>query len=140
MSRNVGRPPETDPDGTVVTKCLVNVTIPSKLAEFLKKNSINRSKLFTRIVTMLYLNEICRFCFHTEITETLTGSKCEGCLSWLTFKQCANCNADYDMRKDIFDKKNRGLLPAQNPNYNHFCQSKKIELGCMKCIKKGDRL
>ena len=51
MSRSVGRPPETEPDGTVISKSLVNVTIPSKLAEFLKKAGINRSKLFTRIVT-----------------------------------------------------------------------------------------
>ena len=140
MSRSVGRPAETDPDGTVIAKSLVNVTIPTKLAEYLKKAGINRSKLFTRIVTMLYLNEICRFCFHTEITETLTGSKCEGCLSWLTFKQCANCGANYDMRKALFDKNNRGMLPSDNPNYNHFCQSKKIELGCCKCIKQKDRL
>ena len=50
MSRSVGRPAETDPDGAVITKSLVNVTIPTKLAEFLKKAGINRSKLFTRIV------------------------------------------------------------------------------------------
>ena len=140
MSRGVGRPPETEPDGTVVSKSLVNVTIPSKLAEFLKQNGINRSKLFTRICTMLYLSEICRFCFSTTIIDTFTGSKCESCESWLTFKTCENCGSDYDMRKDIFDKKNRGLLPSANPNYNHFCQTKKILKGCTHCCKEKERL
>ena len=140
MSRSVGRPPETEPDGTVISKSLVNVTIPSKLADFLKKAGINRSKLFTRIVTMLYLSEICRFCFSTNINETLTGSRCDNCEKWIAFKSCPNCGADYDMRKDIFNKKNRGLLPSENPNYNHFCQSKSIEKGCTQCIKKRSRL
>jgi len=127
MSKGVGRPPETDPDGTVITKSLVNVTIPTKLAEYLKTNGINRSKLFTRIVTMLYCREICRFCFSTKISDTLTGSKCQECETWLDFKKCVNCGADYDMRE--------GIGININPNYNHFKQSKKIEKGCCKCVK-----
>ena len=140
MARQVGRPPETEPDGTIVTKCLVNVTIPSKLAAFLKNAGINRSKLFTRIVTMLYLSEICRYCYSTNISETLTGSRCDDCDKWIMFKSCPNCGADYDMRKDIFNKQKRGLLPSENPNYNHFCQSKKIVKGCCNCIKEKARL
>lgn len=140
MTRSVGRPPETEPDGTIVTKSLVNVTIPTKLAEFLKKAGINRSKLFTRIVTMLYMSEICKYCYSTNINDTLTGSKCNDCDKWLAFKNCSNCNAEYDMRQDIFLKENRGLLPSENPNYNHFCQSKKIVKGCTRCIKKRSRL
>ena len=139
MSRSVGRPPETDPDGTVIAKSLVNVTIPTKLAEFLKNAGHNRSKLFTRVVTMLYINEICRFCYSMQIVDTLVGSRCDKCDKWTQYKQCINCGADYDMAQDIFDKENRTLLPQDNPNYNHFCQSKKIEKGCSMCIKKKDR-
>ena len=138
--RPVGRPPETGADGEIVAKSLVNVTIPTKLATYLKENKINRSQLFTRIVTMLYVNTICRFCYSLDITETLTGSRCEECQRWVDFKQCVNCSADYDMNEYVFDKEKRTLLPAENPKYNHFRQSKDVEMGCKRCIKKGDQL
>ena len=46
MVKQVGRPPERDSEGNVISKSLVNVTIPTKLRDFLSKNKINRSKLF----------------------------------------------------------------------------------------------
>ena len=61
MVRQVGRPPERDSEGNVISKCLVNVTIPTKLKlrDFLSENKINRSKLFTNVVTRLYMHQIC---------------------------------------------------------------------------------
>ena len=54
----VGRPPQVDKDGKVISKTLVNLTIPVKLKEFLDKHVKNRSEFFTKIVTMLYIGEI----------------------------------------------------------------------------------
>ncbi len=136
--RPVGRPPETGSDGEIIAKSLVNVTIPTKLATYLKENKINRSKLFTRIVTMLYINSICRFCFSLNMTETLTGTRCSECEKWVDFKQCVNCGIDYDMN-EYTKRSNMDLLPALNPNHNCFCQSDKVEMGCWACIKKEDR-
>lgn len=138
--RPVGRPPETGADGEIVAKSLVNVTIPTKLATYLKENKINRSQLFTRIVTMLYVNTICRFCYSLDITETLTGSRCEECSKWIAFKECVNCGSNYDMNEYLFNKDHRTMLPAENPEYNHFRQSKKVEMGCCFCIKPEDQL
>jgi hypothetical protein len=136
--RPVGRPPETGADGEIVAKSLVNVTIPTKLAQYLKDMKINRSKLFTRIVTMLYVNSICRYCYSLNMTETLTGSRCDDCEKWVAFKKCGNCGTDYDMRPYV-KRSNIDLLPVQNAHHNCFTQSDKIEMGCWACIKKEDR-
>ena len=136
--RPVGRPPETEPDGTVIAKSLVNVTIPTKLASFLKQNGVNRSQLFTRIVTMLYVDEICRYCYGTELDKKPVGVECRSCEKWLNFNDCANpeCDQRYDLRKSI------GYLP--NPNFNSFSNDKDLNYGCQKCMPskpvKEDRL
>ena len=138
--RPVGRPPETGADGEIVAKSLVNVTIPTKLAQYLKDMKINRSKLFTRIVTMLYVNSICRHCYSLNMTDTLTGTRCDECQKWVAFKKCPNCDKDYNMHEYLFDKTHRGMLPAENPAYNFFRQSKDVEMGCKSCIKEEDKL
>lgn len=124
--RPVGRPPETEPDGTIIAKSLVNVTIPTKLASFLKDNKVNRSQLFTRVVTMLYINEICRHCYSTDLANKPVGISCNDCERWLSFKDCPNCGESYDLRQSI------GYL--KNPNYNCFGNDDDLNSGCQKCM------
>ena len=67
--RQVGRPAERDSQGNRISKCLVNVTIPTKLRDFLSENKINRSKLFTSVVTRLYMHQICPKCYNENIVN-----------------------------------------------------------------------
>ena len=67
MVKQVGRPPERDSEGNIISKSLVNVTIPTKLRDFLSKNNINRSQLFTRVVTALYMHALCITIVHNVI-------------------------------------------------------------------------
>jgi len=131
MANPVGRPPETEPDGTVVAKSLVNVTIPTKLANFLKENRVNRSQLFTRIVTMLYAGEICPHCYDSEIRKTPVGAQCQNCEKWISFNDCPNCSESYDLRESI------GYL--DNPDYNAFANNNDLDPGCQKCMPKALR-
>lgn len=129
---SVGRPPEVDSQGEVVQKSLVNVTIPSKLANFLKKKGINRSKLFTDVVKKLYNNEICPRCYGTDLHQGLVGIWCADCepaayrsrshFHFTTFFKCENCETTYD------------------PPYNMFTNSKEIIKGCYSCIPTEERL
>ena len=96
--KRVGRPAEIDPEtGETMAKSLVNVTIPTKLAEFLKRNNVNRSKLFTKVVTQMYHSEICPRCYTTDVMETSMGWFCQGyCSRHNNFcyktKSCDQCN------------------------------------------------
>lgn len=76
--RPVGRPPEKDKNGETITRSTVNVTIPSKLAEFLKDQGVNRSKLFTIAATQLYEDAICSVCFTKDVKKTPIGMRCDG--------------------------------------------------------------
>jgi len=76
---SVGRPPEVDSEGNTVQKCLVNVTIPTKLANFLKEKGINRSKLFRGCVMKLYKGELCLRCYGTDLHKGLVGIWCAEC-------------------------------------------------------------
>ena len=123
----VGRPPEVDSEGKQVLKCLVNVTIPTKLANFLKEKGINRSKLFTEIVGKMYNKELCTRCYNETVEETLLGWHCSHCENYfkvkkiIEYKQCENCEKSY------------------NIPYNMFAQSKKILKGCWECIPEEER-
>jgi len=122
----VGRPPAVDKHGVVIQKSLVNVTIPSKLANFLKEKGINRSKLFTDVITKLYNEELCPKCYGENLISTLVGTwchDCEGALgrNWIKLNNCKNCGSKYQ------------------PGYNMFTQSKKLEYGCEDCIPEEDR-
>jgi len=132
---SVGRPPEVDSEGNTVQKCLVNVTIPTKLANFLKEKGINRSKFFRNCVTKLYKHEICNRCYSERIQETAMGWYCLDCTDkkgfhyekgftqHLAFKNCEHCGTTYQ------------------PPYNMFAQPKdhSFEKGCWDCIPEKDR-
>lgn len=95
--KRVGRPPQIDPEtGETIAKSLVNVTIPTKLAEFLKRENVNRSKLFTKVVTQMYNDELCPKCYTTDVIKTPMGVRCNGFCSrhndhWIKYNQCADC-------------------------------------------------
>ena len=120
---SVGRPPELDGNGEIVQKSLVNVTIPSKLAQFLKEKGINRSKLFTDVVTKLFNDEICKRCYSDHIEENITRYQCRSCKHILKYKNCENCNNLYDV------------------HYNKFAQpeDKAFLKGCYDCIPPEER-
>ena len=128
---SVGRPPEVDKQGNVIQKSLVNVTIPTKLASFLKEKGINRSKLFTDCVKKLYEGEICSKCYSDKIQTTMIGTYCRDCngnpnrpITWLTLGFCENCGKEYQ------------------PGYNMFAQPKDraFEKGCFDCVPFKERL
>ena len=95
----VGRPSQVDINGEKITKSLLNVTIPSKLADFLRRKEVNRSKLFTEVVTQLYNNEICSQCYSIDINESPIGMSCRPCSRyapfWYHLKNCSVCNLQY---------------------------------------------
>jgi len=120
---SVGRPPELDSNGEIVVKSLVNVTIPTKLANFLKEKGINRSKLFTDVVSKLFEEELCPKCYSTKIAENLMRVHCRECDASIKYKKCENCDSKYQ------------------PPYNMFAQPKDKSFlkGCWDCIPPKER-
>ena len=91
-----GRPPELDSNGKPIAKCLVNVTIPTKLRDFLHQHNINRSELFRTAALKLKNLEICPYCYSHDILsppDNLKGYSCNDCNKWLKFKRCDLCDA-----------------------------------------------
>ena len=132
--KGVGRPPEVDKDGKVISKTLVNLTIPVKLKEFLDKHVKNRSEFFTKMVTMLYIGEICPKCYSDNLRDVPVGIECIDCNIWIKLKDCPKCNARYDPRATV----SQGLaLDVPNPHYNPFSNDNDLKQGCSKCM--GDK-
>ena len=117
MVRQVGRPPERDSEGNVISKCLVNVTIPTKLRDFLSKNKVNRSKLFTSVVTKLYMHQICPKCFNESIINGIMALSCEDCKAIIKYKACGECGESYMRGKN---------MPKPVKNSSRF--------GCERCL------
>lgn len=96
----VGRPPEKDKNGETITRSTVNVTVPSRLIDFLKQEGINRSKLFTKAATELYEDKLCPVCFTKDVKDTPIGMRCDGACSryrifFFKFHQCTRCEKHY---------------------------------------------
>ena len=97
----VGRPPQVDINGEPIKKCLLNVTIPVELADFLRREGTNRSKLFTTAVSALYTHQICSTCYSKDITESQIGMHCKPCArydhkaGWYHLKRCPVCKKQY---------------------------------------------
>ena len=131
--KSVGRPLQKDSDGNPISKTLVNLTIPVKLKAFLDKHVKNRSAFFTRVVTMLYVGEICPKCYGDNLSDAPVGIKCADCNIWIKLKDCEICNAKYDPRKTV----SHGLaLDEPNPHYNPRANiiDCNVETGCSKCM------
>ena len=100
--KRVGRPPELDPEtGETMVKSLVNVTIPTKLAEFLKRNNVNRSKLFTKVVTQMYNEELCPKCYTIDVSNVPMGIRCNGFCSrinphFVKYHKCDRCQTPFE--------------------------------------------
>jgi len=116
MGRTVGRPSERDSEGNVISKCLVNVTIPTKLRDFLAKNKINRSALFTNVVTRLYMHQICPKCYSEHIINGIMALSCEECETIIHYRDCGECDEPYQRPTN---------MPKAVKNTSRF--------GCEKC-------
>ena len=128
MVRQVGRPPERDSEGNIVSKCLVNVTIPTKLRDFLADNKINRSQLFTKVVGELYKHELCPKCYGRNIGQSMFAIVCEDCNVVIKYNNCSECNAGY--HRPTMDRHNnviKGNLPLAIKGSDKF--------GCQECVK-----
>ena len=121
---SVGRPPELDSNGNIVVKSLVNVTIPTKLANFLKEKGINRSRLFTDVVSKMFEEELCPRCYSEKIHITMIGISCKRCNHIIKNKNCENCKTEYQ------------------PPFNMFAQPKDKSFlkGCFDCIPPEERM
>ena len=126
MVRAVGRPPERDSEGNVVSKCLVNVTIPTKLRDFLSKNKVNRSKLFKEVVTRMYKREICPKCYRENIINGIMVISCEDCGCKIEYNSCDKCGELYEKGQSnpIFD-----IIESNLP----IAIKGSSEFGCQRC-------
>jgi len=114
-----GRPPELDSNGNAIAKCLVNVTIPTKLRDFLRQHDINRSELFRTAALKLKNLEICPHCYSHDINETHKGWQCGNssdsnnwvkghdsgtgnCGRWLKYKRCELCEAAHAPESRVY--------------------------------------
>ena len=128
MVKQVGSPPERDSEGNIVSKSLVNVTIPTKLRDFLSKNNINRSQLFTRVVTALYMHALCPKCYSDNVTDGLMAITCNDCECVVKYNNCSQCNTPYQRptvtRENVVIEGN--LVEAIKGS---------SEFGCTACLK-----
>jgi len=100
-SKQVGRPAKTDSTGNIIESKTINVNVPVKLVEFLKDQKVNRSEMFTKVVTDMYNGLICPSCF-SEGEDGPVGIQCVNCYEnhfhrlkeiktfWLKFHKCLN--------------------------------------------------
>jgi len=132
LIKGVGRPPDLDSDGKPLDKVLVNLTIPVKLKNFLDKHVKNRSAFFTRVVTMLYVGEICPKCYGDNLSNAPVGIECINCNIWIKLKDCPICDARFDPRATLTE----GLTDVPNPHYNPVANriDRNVETGCSKCM------
>jgi len=107
-SKQVGRPSKTDSTGNVIESKTINVNVPVKLVKYLKDLKVNRSQMFTKVVTDMHNGEICPSCY-TRGENTPVGIQCVNCYEnyyrrfkeiktfWLKFHKCLNpdCNEIY---------------------------------------------
>ena len=97
-----GRPPELDSNGKPIAKCLVNVTIPTKLRDFLAQHNVNRSELFRTAALQYHNLEICPHCYCHDIKETHKGHQCVDCNKWIKFKRCGLCEAAHAPESSVY--------------------------------------
>jgi len=79
--KSVGRPPQLDKNGEHIVRTTINISVPVKLLEFLKREGIKRSELFTSVVTQMYEDEICPKCFTLDVFKSGMGMRCNGACS-----------------------------------------------------------
>jgi ribosomal protein L40E len=128
MVRQVGRPAQRDSEGNIVSKCLVNVTIPTKLRDFLIENKVNRSQLFTQVVTDMFKKELCPKCYSRNVTDSLFAIVCDDCTQIIEYNKCYECDASY--QRPTMDKQNNvieGNRPIAIKGSDRF--------GCQVCLE-----
>jgi len=128
-----GRPPQKDKNGETITRSTVNVTIPSKLAEFLKEKGENRSKLFTIAATQLYEGEICAVCYTKDVKDTPIGMRCDGPCGryadragafFYKFHRCKKCNREFRPKENMPVQLELGVNVCEGCIQHHHVNSK----------------
>ena len=138
-TKQVGRPAKTDSTGNIIESKTINVNVPVMLVRFLKDHKVNRSEMFTKIVTDMYYGEICPNCYSKgEIGPV--GIQCVTCYNnyakrtgevrtfWLKFHHCLNPECDkmysYDNLFATYNDPDDVALGLFNP-----------VKGCQSCLK-----
>jgi len=103
--KQVGRPAKADSTGNIIESKTINVNVPVRLVEFLKETKVNRSEMFTNVVTNMYNGLICPRCY-TKGDIGPVGVQCVTCSNnyskrtgeirtfWLKFHHCLNPECD----------------------------------------------
>ena len=96
--KSVGRPPQLDKNGELIVRTTINISVPVKLVEFLKREGIKRSELFTDVVTQMHQNKICPKCFSMDVVESPMGMRCNSaCSRYAPFfykrNKCPGCKS-----------------------------------------------
>jgi len=100
----VGRPLQRDINGNEITKCLLNVTVPVELANYLRRENIPRSELFTKVVTQMHKGNICSRCYSIDVVTGIAGNYCNECTKrsagyptpvYYHYNNCNVCGSDY---------------------------------------------
>jgi hypothetical protein len=127
MVRRAGRPAQIDSEGNRISKCIVNVTIPTKLRDFLIKNDVNRSKLFTDVVLRMHSTEICPKCYRENLTDGVMALRCDDCDKVIKYNECDACNAKYQNATVVNNVPIPGNRPIPIKGSDRF--------GCQVCLE-----
>jgi len=96
----VGRPPQIDKNGEHIVRTTINVSVPVKLLEFLKREKIPRSELFNKVVTKMHEGQICPQCYTTDIVSNHIGTRCNSACSryqpyFYVRNSCPKCKKEF---------------------------------------------
>ena len=95
----VGRPPKRDINNDVISRTTINISVPVRLVEYLKREEIPRSELFVTVVSQYEQHKICSVCFSVDIHESEIGMSCRPCSryapTWYHLKRCTICQKQY---------------------------------------------
>jgi len=98
--RQVGRPPQIDKNGEHIVRTTINISVPVKLLEFLKREGIKRSELFVKVVTLLHDKHICPKCYTTDVVQNPMGTRCNAACSryqpyFYKRNKCEKCKIEF---------------------------------------------
>jgi hypothetical protein len=98
--KSVGRPPQIDKNGEHIVRTTINISVPVKLLEFLKREGIKRSELFTSVVTQMHEDKICPKCYTLDVFKSGMGIRCNGACSryqpyFYKRNKCPQCKCEF---------------------------------------------
>jgi len=116
----VGRPPQIDKNGEHIVRTTINVSVPVKLLEFLKREKIPRSDLFNKVVTKMHEGQICPKCYTTDIVSNHMGIRCNGACSRYApyFYKKNNCSQCKEVLINPVMQKDESIICQECHNVN----------------------